>query len=113
MKSSASEPGLIYFLQKPCPCGCYERLKIGSSIAAEVRKAILCETGLTCCAGVSYNKLLAKLVGGWKKPNMQTTLLPEDAESCLSRLNAREIPGEFYFFTTIIVTKFIDKLCRQ
>ena len=76
-----------------CPCGCHERLKIGSLIAAEVRRAILEETGLTCCAGISHNKLLAKLVGGWKKPNMQTTLLPEDAESLLSGLQARDIPG--------------------
>ena len=85
-----------YFSQvvSPCPCGCHERLKVGSVIAAEVREAILHETGLTCCAGISHNKLLAKLVGGWKKPNMQTTLLPKDAESLLSGLQARNIPGE-------------------
>jgi len=85
----------IYFPQvvSPCPCGCHERLKVGSVIAAEVREAILHETGLTCCAGISHNKLLAKLVGGWKKPNMQTTLLPKDAESLLSGLQARNIPG--------------------
>ncbi|KAJ7389846.1 hypothetical protein OS493_028815 [Desmophyllum pertusum] len=78
---------------KPCPCGCHERLKIGSLIAAEIRQAILQETGLTCCAGISHNKLLAKLVGGWRKPNMQTTLRPEDAEDLLSGLQARDIPG--------------------
>ena len=68
-------------------------------IAAEVRQAILCETGLTCCAGVSHNKLLAKLVGGWKKPNMQTVILPEDAENFLSHLQVRDIPSEFYYST--------------
>lgn len=77
----------------PCPCGCHERLKLGSVIAAEVRQAILQDTGLTCCAGIAHNKLLAKLVAGWKKPNMQTTLLPHDAESLLSGLQARDIPG--------------------
>lgn len=66
---------------------------MGSVIAAEVRQAILQDTGLTCCAGIAHNKLLAKLVGGWRKPNMQTTLLPEDAESLLSGLQARDIPG--------------------
>ncbi|XP_078376601.1 DNA polymerase iota-like [Oculina patagonica] len=77
----------------PCPCGCHERLKVGSMIAAEVRQAILQETGLTCCAGIAHSKLLAKLVGGWKKPNMQTTLLPEDAKNLLAELQARDIPG--------------------
>jgi len=84
-----------FFFQvlSPCPCGCHERLKMGSVIAAEVRQAILQGTGLTCCAGIAHNKLLAKLVAGWRKPNMQTTLLPEDAESLLSGLQARDIPG--------------------
>ena len=62
-------------------------------IAAEIRQAILQDIGLTCCAGIAHNKLLAKLVGAWKKPNKQTTLLPEDAESLLSGLKARDIPG--------------------
>jgi len=68
-------------------------VKLGSVIAAEVRQAILQDTGLTCCAGIAHNKLLAKLVAGWRKPNMQTTLLPEDSESLLSGLQARDIPG--------------------
>ena len=66
-------------------------------IAAEIRQAILQEVGLTCCAGIAHNKLLAKLVGAWKKPNMQTTLLPKDAESFLSGLKARDIPGIYVF----------------
>ena len=66
-------------------------------IAAEIRQAILQEVGLTCCAGIAHNKLLAKLVGAWKKPNMQTTLLPKDAESFLSGLKARDIPGIYFF----------------
>ena len=84
---------VFFQVLSPCPCGCHERLKLGSVIAAEVRQAILKDTGLTCCAGIAHNKLLAKLVAGWRKPNMQTTLLPEDAESLLSRLQARDIPG--------------------
>ncbi|XP_068716159.1 DNA polymerase iota-like [Montipora foliosa] len=77
----------------PCHCGCHQRLLMGSMIAAEIRQAILEEVGLTCCAGVANNKLLAKLVGGWKKPNMQTTMLPEDAESFMFTLKAKDIPG--------------------
>lgn len=76
-----------------CHCGCHERLKMGSVIAAEIRQAILNQVGLTCCAGIAHNKLLAKLVGGWKKPNMQSTLLPKDAENLLLGLRAKDIPG--------------------
>lgn len=76
-----------------CHCGCHESLKMGSVIAAEVRQAILNQVGLTCCAGIAHNKLLAKLVGGWKKPNMQSTLLPKDAENLLLGLRAKDIPG--------------------
>ena len=77
----------------PCSCGCHERLVVGSVIAKEIRDAIFQETGLTSCAGVSHCKLLAKLVGGYKKPNEQTTIFPEDAEELLAGLQARDIPG--------------------
>ena len=99
--------GKLLFLQvaSPCACGCHERLKLGSVIAAEVRQAILQDTGLTCCAGIAHNKLLAKLVAGWRKPNMQTTLLPEDAESLLSGLQARDIPGITSGKVNIVVIK--------
>ncbi|XP_056274719.1 DNA polymerase iota isoform X2 [Pseudoliparis swirei] len=69
-------------------------LALGSHIAAELRDAIHSELGLTGCAGVATNKLLAKLVSGAFKPNQQTSLLPEDVGSivgCLSGL--RKVPG--------------------
>lgn len=70
------------------------RLAVGSHIAAELREAIHGKLGLTGCAGIATNKLLAKLVSGTFKPNQQTTLLPEDISnimSCLSGL--RKVPG--------------------
>lgn len=72
----------------------HPRLALGSHIAAELREAIHSKLGLTGCAGVATNKLLAKLVSGTFKPNQQTTLLPEnvsDIMSCLSGLC--RIPG--------------------
>ena len=81
---------------------------MGSVIAAEVRQAILQDTGLTCCAGIAHNKLLAKLVAGWRKPNMQTTLLPEDAESLLSGLQARDIPGIISEKVNIVVSNYCE-----
>lgn len=72
----------------------HPRLALGSHIAAELRDAIHSKLGLTGCAGIATNKLLAKLVSGTFKPNQQTTLLPEnvsDIMGCLSGL--RKIPG--------------------
>ncbi|XP_038155678.1 DNA polymerase iota [Cyprinodon tularosa] len=69
-------------------------LAIGSHIAAELREAIHSKLGLTGCAGVATNKLLAKLVSGTFKPNQQTVLLQEnigDIMGCLSGL--RKVPG--------------------
>nr|XP_033475415.1 DNA polymerase iota [Epinephelus lanceolatus] len=72
----------------------HPRLAQGSHIAAELREAIYSKLGLTGCAGIATNKLLAKLVSGTFKPNQQTTLLPEnvsDIMGCLSSL--RKVPG--------------------
>ncbi|XP_044051338.1 DNA polymerase iota isoform X2 [Siniperca chuatsi] len=72
----------------------HPRLAVGSHISAELREAIRSKVGLTGCAGISSNKLLAKLVSGTFKPNQQTTLLPEnvsDIMGCLSSL--RKVPG--------------------
>ena len=78
---------------KSCSCGCHERLAIGSVIAAEIRDAICKEIGLTSCAGIGHSKLLAKLVGEVHKPNMQTTIFPEQAEEFLASFKIRKIPG--------------------
>ncbi|XP_059192229.1 DNA polymerase iota [Centropristis striata] len=72
----------------------HPRLALGSHIAAELREAVRSKLGLTGCAGIATNKLLAKLVSGSFKPNQQTTLLPEnvsDIMGCLSSL--RKVPG--------------------
>lgn len=72
----------------------HPRLALGSEIAAELREDIRSKLGLTGCAGIATNKLLAKLVSGAFKPNQQTTLLPEnvsDIMGCLSGL--RKVPG--------------------
>jgi DNA polymerase-4 len=46
--------------------------------AKAIRARILEETGLTASAGVSYNKFLAKLASGQRKPNGQFAIMPEE-----------------------------------
>ncbi|XP_012370276.1 DNA polymerase iota isoform X2 [Octodon degus] len=73
------------------------RLLIGSQIAAEMREAMYNQLGLTGCAGIAPNKLLAKLVSGVFKPNQQTVLLPESCQDLILGLNhIKEIPGIGY-----------------
>jgi DNA polymerase IV len=52
-------------------------LPTASATAREIRSRILQETGLTASAGVSYNKFLAKLASGQRKPNGQFVITPE------------------------------------
>lgn len=76
-----------------CDCGCHQRLIIGSHIAQEIRNEILNKLGLTTCAGIACNKLLAKVVGSQNKPNKQTLLFPNSASELLIQLdNVRKIP---------------------
>ncbi|KAF6303139.1 DNA polymerase iota [Rhinolophus ferrumequinum] len=73
------------------------RLLVGSQIAAEMREAMYNQLGLTGCAGVASNKLLAKLVSGVFKPNQQTVLLPESSQDLIHSLNhIKEMPGIGY-----------------
>lgn len=74
--------------------GVHPWLAIGSQVAAELREAIHSKLGLTGCAGIATNKLLAKLVSGTFKPNQQTTLLPEDVSHIMGSLGSlRKVPG--------------------
>src|SRR6202011_4188949 len=52
-------------------------LPTASVTAKEIRARILQDTGLTASAGVSYNKFLAKLASGQRKPNGQFGITPE------------------------------------
>ncbi|XP_043541514.1 DNA polymerase eta-like [Chiloscyllium plagiosum] len=50
------------------------QLTAGALIVEEMRAAVEHETGYRCSAGVSHNKVLAKLSCGLNKPNRQTVL---------------------------------------
>jgi DNA polymerase iota len=77
-----------------CTCGCSDRLKEGSVIAQEMRNQLRNELGITSCAGIACNKLLAKLVGATHKPNQQTTLFSASSLKLVKSLkHPRNIPG--------------------
>lgn len=51
-----------------------KRLTVGALIVEEMRAAIFHDTKFRCSAGISHNKVLAKLACGMNKPNKQTIL---------------------------------------
>ena len=57
-----------------------------SIIAQEIKEAVWKETSLTCSAGVSVNKFLAKVASGLNKPNGLTTIKPEQVMTFLDQL---------------------------
>ncbi len=61
--------------------------------AKAIRARILEETGLTASAGVSYNKFLAKLASGQRKPNGQFAIVPEDGEAFVAALPVAKFHG--------------------
>lgn len=62
-------------------------------IAKEIRQRIFDETKLTASAGISYNKMLAKIASDWRKPNSQFAVLPHQSEEFLVNLPVRKIWG--------------------
>jgi DNA polymerase-4 len=65
---------------------------IATSIALQIKKDILQETQLTCSAGISYCKFLAKVASDINKPNGITIIRPHQAEAFLEGL-----PKEKFF----------------
>ncbi|KAL7631019.1 UNVERIFIED_CONTAM: hypothetical protein RMT77_018693 [Armadillidium vulgare] len=83
--------------QSRCQCGCYDRLLKGCAIAKIIRDDIFNSLGITTCAGIAYNKLLAKLVCGHKKPNNQTVVFPSQVDSVMKSLKSlKNIPSIGY-----------------
>lgn len=62
-------------------------------IAKLIQRDIYQELQLTCSAGVSYNKFLAKLGSDFQKPRGLTVILPEEAEEFLKALPIEKFHG--------------------
>jgi len=61
--------------------------------AKAIRARVLEETGLTASAGVSYNKFLAKLASGRRKPNGQFAITPDAGEAFVAGLPVAKFHG--------------------
>ena len=62
-------------------------------IAEEIRRMIREETGLTASAGVSYNKLIAKLASDQNKPDGICIVRPGEGAAFMAKMPVRRIHG--------------------
>ena len=63
----------------------------GKEIADDIRRTVREETGLTLSAGVSFNKIFAKLGSDYKKPDATTEITRENFRDILWPLPARDM----------------------
>ena len=68
-------------------------LPTATETARQIRARILAETGLTASAGISYNKLLAKLSSDHRKPNGQFVVAPGQGEAFVAPLPVGRFHG--------------------
>jgi DNA polymerase-4 len=61
--------------------------------AKAIRARVKAETGLNASAGVSYNKFLAKLASGQRKPNGQFAIQPHEGEAFVEALPVAKFHG--------------------
>lgn len=66
---------------------------LATDVATAIRARILESTGLTASAGVSYNKFLAKIASGYRKPNGQTVIAPAKGEAFVEGLAIGKFHG--------------------
>ncbi len=62
-------------------------------IAKAIRQRIWDTVQLTASAGVSSNKLIAKIASGWKKPNGLFVIRPEEIDGFIKNLPVSELFG--------------------
>ncbi len=68
-------------------------MTLAVEIAKEIKQRIKEMTGLTASAGVSYNKLLAKIGSDWRKPDGLFTIHPDRALDFVGKLPIEKFWG--------------------
>lgn len=64
-----------------------------TAVAARIRRDIHDQTGLTASAGVSYNRFLAKLASGQRKPDGLFVIAPSQGEAFVADLPVEKFHG--------------------
>lgn len=93
-KEAIRKQGLLQWLdslQSDDPTSPDLRLTVGAMIVEEMRAAIESKTGFQCSAGISHNKVLAKLACGLNKPNRQTLVSHGSVPQLFSQMPIRKI----------------------
>ncbi|XP_057304843.1 DNA polymerase eta-like [Hydractinia symbiolongicarpus] len=67
------------------------RLAIGAVIASKMRQAVRQKLGFSCSAGIGPNKVLAKVVAGFYKPNQQSLILEENIVGMFESTKIRKV----------------------
>ena len=62
-------------------------------MALQIRQKILEDLGITASAGISSNKLLAKIASDWNKPNGQFSVSDNDVDKFILKIPVRNIHG--------------------
>lgn len=65
----------------------------GAAVAREIRAQIFEETRLTASAGISSNKLIAKIASDWNKPNGQHEVTAEEIPAFIAALPVGRLWG--------------------
>ena len=70
-----------------------KQMTYGMDVAQAIMTQVEKEINLTCSAGVSYCKFLAKVASGYQKPNGMTIIRPSQAEAFLEELPVDKFHG--------------------
>lgn len=68
-------------------------MEMAVDIASEIKEKIRQQLSLTASAGVSYNKLLAKIASDWRKPDGLTVIHPARAQDFIDDLRIEKLWG--------------------
>lgn len=71
----------------------FQQIPSATWVARKIKDQIKTELHLTCSAGVSFNKFLAKIASDEQKPDGLFVITPEMAPQFLHDLEVRKIPG--------------------
>lgn len=71
----------------------YRPYQSAQALAQHLQQVVEQAVGVTVSAGVSYNKLMAKLASDWRKPGGLTTIAPSKATEFLATLALSKLPG--------------------